>query len=479
MKGVWPFVVLTAAVRLAVFPWNQNVAGDAVARTWLALDWAAAPHWMTSFQDLTAQFGPLHLMLVGAASWLIPEPMLVGRLVSLGFGVATVLPLYALAARLSGEKGAAAAATAFAVWGLHVQVSTTAASEALCLWCALHACDGLARWFDGGARRWLGWAALSLSLGCAVRYDLWLWIPLLTVSVALRRGVRWAVVFGAGAASFPTLWMLGNWLAVGDPLAPLRYIDDFHRQWAQAELAAWGPVWFRLGTAAFWPACALLSLSPVAAWWGGRGLWRALRTRREWAWLVALVVVPAALSSLRGAVLTSFVPLARFTVKELALLVVLVGPGVERSRWGLWVAALWTVGWATASVTLGGAGEQLAPLSAVSRNPARLHATLADLRTRTASAAQGVLVLDADPRGYDELQLKAYGGLPRERVANLRAKNFDLVLAAGEWRWLVKFDGGSLPVEPTPEGDLVFRGVRFVPSPATPNSPRVYLRAQP
>lgn len=479
MKGPWPAAALAAAVRLAVLPWNQNVAGDAVARTWLALDWAQAPHWMTSWQDLTAQFGPLHLMLVGAASWLVPSPMLVGRLVSFVFGVATVWPVHALALRLSNEAGARAAGFAFALWGLHVQASTTAASEALCLWCALLTCDGVARFFGGAGQGALVTAGLALSAGCAVRYDLWLWVPLLVVAVWARRGLRPAVLFAALAAAFPLAWLWGNWAASGDPLAPVRYIDAFHQRWAVAELEAWGPLWFRLGAATFWPACAVLSLSPLVAWWGAKGLWATLTARRDWLWLGALVVLPALLYTLRGALLTSFVPLARFTVKELALLVVLAGAAASSVRWGLGLAAGWLVAWAALSVSPLAGAEQLAPLSALSRNPRRLQPALQALAQETTGTTDGVLVLDADPLGYDELQLKAYGGLPRERVANLRAKNFEPVLASGEWRWLVKFEGGALPVDVLENGALRFRGVRFVPVSTAAGGPRLLVRAQP
>src|SRR5262245_10474255 len=62
-------LLLVAALvpRLAVFPINENLYGDAVARTELAERWLKEPHVIRSFGDGAQQFGPLHLYLVGAA----------------------------------------------------------------------------------------------------------------------------------------------------------------------------------------------------------------------------------------------------------------------------------------------------------------------------------------------------------------------------------------------------------------------------
>src|SRR5262245_18990494 len=121
------------AMRLAVFPFATNVWGDAIARTWLAFDWAAHPHVPTSYHDGVLQFGPLHIVLVGLVGIVWPEATPGGRIVSLLFGVASIVPLMAVARRLFGERAAVVAALVLSLWGLHIQCSTTAASEALCL----------------------------------------------------------------------------------------------------------------------------------------------------------------------------------------------------------------------------------------------------------------------------------------------------------------------------------------------------------
>src|SRR5262249_29393918 len=146
----------------------------AVVRTELAKAWLTNPHWIGSAADGAHQFGPLHLYLVGAALWVWPAPEHAARLVSLVFGVASVVPLFYLTKRLFDETAAVWASLGLAVWGLHIQVSTTGGSEALGLFLFLSA---LALYAKGRAENtvWplLG-AAVFMNLMCATRYDGWL-----------------------------------------------------------------------------------------------------------------------------------------------------------------------------------------------------------------------------------------------------------------------------------------------------------------
>src|SRR5687768_4777367 len=66
-------VAATLLPRALVFPLNENLHGDAVARTELAERWARDPHWIASFDDGAYQFGPLHLYAVGATLWAWPD----------------------------------------------------------------------------------------------------------------------------------------------------------------------------------------------------------------------------------------------------------------------------------------------------------------------------------------------------------------------------------------------------------------------
>ena len=95
---------MAAAPRLILFPFAENVAGDAVVRSWLAHAWAQHPHFIGASSQGCLQFGPLHLVLVGMTEWLVGSEFLAGRVLSLLAGVVSVLPLFALTKRLFSER---------------------------------------------------------------------------------------------------------------------------------------------------------------------------------------------------------------------------------------------------------------------------------------------------------------------------------------------------------------------------------------
>src|SRR5215831_17385561 len=131
-------LICTAAVpRLILLPLNEYLYGDAVMRTELADRWAAHPHWISSFADGVFQFGPLHLYLMGFLLQVWPAREHVGRVLSLFFGVLSVVPLFWLTRRLMGQRAAIWACLAFSAWGMHMQSSTSAASEALAIFLLL------------------------------------------------------------------------------------------------------------------------------------------------------------------------------------------------------------------------------------------------------------------------------------------------------------------------------------------------------
>src|SRR5262249_1453962 len=115
--------------RLAVFPWSENLYGDAVVRTELAQRWLQNPHWISHMDDGAFQYGPLHVYLVAGALALGIDREDAGRWVSLLFGVLTVLPLWSLSRRLAGIAGAWWAVAGLALWGVPIPMSTPPGSE--------------------------------------------------------------------------------------------------------------------------------------------------------------------------------------------------------------------------------------------------------------------------------------------------------------------------------------------------------------
>ncbi|HEX8703229.1 MAG TPA: glycosyltransferase family 39 protein [Myxococcaceae bacterium] len=471
-------LLLVAALvpRLGVFPVNENRFGDAVVRTELAERWLQQPHLIESFQDGALQFGPLHVYLVGAALTVLDREH-AGRAVSLLFGVLSVVPLFLLTRRLFGWRAGVWAGLAFAVWGMHVQFSTTAASEAVALFFMLCVFALYAQAFEERRFGPVFAAAVVLNLACALRYDAWLYIPLLALLPLLWAkdrvaAITLAVAFGLLCLPFPLLWMQGNELAHGDPFYPIQYIDAFHRDWVQGSLTGWRQWWFRVQSLFFWPGTAVLTLTPGVAVLGMVGMVKAWRERPETRWVVLAALVPTAYYTFRAAVLANFVPLGRFTVTQLVLLLPFVALGFsawtgawsERSRkvaLGGIIALALAVPVAMGLYTFredGGARELFRPVSPTSTN---LQPVMRAVRfiEEEVTAKGGALALDADA-GYQDLQLGFFTGLPDERLVRLRWPDFRERLEQKRPEYLVRFDEGALVREPgvTLEGRMLTVG---------------------
>lgn len=257
-------LALVALPRLIVFPFAENVAGDAVVRSWLAHAWLEQPHLIGSSLQGCVQYGPLHLVLVAFVEWLTGSEHLAGRLLSLIVGTLSAWPLFALARRVFSDRAAWWSVIVFSLWPLHIQASTTAASEALSGLFVLMAVAAVARALDTGEREVLFAGALALTVGAAVRYDVWLWAPLLALVVWWQnRSFGRAFFFGAIAASFPVAWLLGHLVDTGDLLFPIRVIDDYHRTWFRSESAIWGEQAYRFIVLGFWPLTAAVDRKSV------------------------------------------------------------------------------------------------------------------------------------------------------------------------------------------------------------------------
>ncbi len=316
---LWLVVAAVLVPRLAVYAFTENVYGDSVIRTELGMRWAADPHFIRSWQDGPFQFGPLHVYLTGIAYWLWPVKEHAARVVSLLLGLGSAFPLFFLTRRLFDRRAALFAVLGFGLWGMHWNLSTTAASEALGLFTVLACLAALARAFDTRETWALAGAAVALQAACATRYDSWLLLPLLALLVWQRLGFATAFRFGLFCLPFPLFWLWGNLHFTGDALGPIRDISGFHKAWVADGVSRYGSLGARLIGLGFWPGAALFTLSPLLSALGFAGMARAFKARPEVRWVLWVALLPTAYFAFRMAVLQDFVPLARFTVNQLVL----------------------------------------------------------------------------------------------------------------------------------------------------------------
>jgi hypothetical protein len=150
------------------------------------------------------------------------------------------------------------------------------------------------------------------------------------------------------------------------------------------------------------------------------------------------------------------VPLARFTVGQLALALpfVALGFGTVAARLSapvrhglVGVTALIAVAMPAwlGMFTLGaeqGAAAALIPVSPVSTNPPSVMEVARFLGKRVAPES-GLVVLDADAK-FRDLQVGFFSGLPEERLARVRWDDFESKLTAQTPDYLVRVEGGDL-----------------------------------
>ncbi len=472
-------VVLFGVVRGAVFPFAENLYGDAVVRAELAERWAAEPKILRSFQDVY-QFGPLHTYVSGVFLKVWPSREHAPRLAMLLVGVLLAIPMFRIGRRLFSVRAGVVAALAASVWSLHVQSSTTAASEALGLTLIFFAIDHLFEGVDEQRFGPLALSALYLNLACATRYDAWMYAGLFPLVVAFSgtdRIASWtrAVVYAPLNAVFPLWWMQQNENAMGDPLYPIHYIDRYHASWVSDGIGWLGSGLFRLHNLFFWPMTLVGTCSLLVGLFAIAGLVRAF-VKKENRPLALLVVVPTAFFAFRGAVLLDFSPLARFAMVQVGLALLFVSDGFDwtcgrlpkparRTVAGLAGALavatpLW-LGWFTAWKS-GQWPDMLRPVTPLSTLPVDQMAVARYLKQH-ASASDWALI-DEDAR-YVDINVAFFTGLPEDRLIRRRWENFEKQLGLSQGKlWLFTLPGGKLASEnelPVGEAQLSWRGRSF------------------
>ncbi|HEV3032168.1 MAG TPA: glycosyltransferase family 39 protein, partial [Polyangia bacterium] len=217
-RGTLRVLALAFVLRAAIFPFADNKQGDAPMRALvaqrLALDPACAAKPRTY-----CQFGPLHPMLMAPLAAVDRDLPRSSRALSFAAGMLTFLPLIRLARRLVGVARAELAALGLAASPLHIQASTTAASEALYLLLFVVMLERLTRALqddEAGLGPFAVAGALA-SLAAVTRYDAWLALPATVAAAwvfargpagaARTRRARGLAVFAACAAALPAAWM--------------------------------------------------------------------------------------------------------------------------------------------------------------------------------------------------------------------------------------------------------------------------------
>jgi hypothetical protein len=420
-------LALAVALRVGLFAFADNKHGDAPMRALVAERMVLDPS-SAAAPRTYCQFGPLHTTLMRPFIALDRYAPRSTRYLSLLTGIAVFFPFLAFARRLVGREHAALATFLLAVSPLHLQASTTAASEALYLLLWVAALERLLAALEAdpaGAGRRLGTFALAgllASLAAVTRYDAWLALPLTVVAAWwLAPGRRAAVlpglaVFSAAAALLPVAWLGWGAVAGGDALFFAHYITADHAGLAASAAARYGAALGRLRQLGVWSLAFVAAMTLPGALLAGAAL---ARGRRALSGSMRLVVVaalgPPAIYLFRGLAFQSFEPLARFALVPGALLLPLAASRVplERARAFRAVAfasaALWALGvWLVATTGRARIWAGAESTGALTRLDSEDRALAAWLRAHRPPGAPVMI----EPRAFAEIGIAHAAGVP-------------------------------------------------------------------
>jgi len=452
-RRLWLALALAAAARLAPLFLGYEHYGDSPVRIEAAERWAAQPHLWRGFAE-SFQYGPLHLTLLGLAGRLLGDRVAGARALSLLCGLAGVALLFRLARRERGVEAAWWAALGLALSPLHIQASTTGASEAVFLALFLGALVLL-------LEDRLVLAAVALGAAGLVRYDGWMYLPLFALLYYWRkRDAARALGFACLAAAPALFWMWVNHKYAGDAFAPIRYIDQDHAALAQMALHWFGQLRWRAYGLVYWPLAVLLLATPVLGWFALRGSFNQLVERLPGRDLVALAWLPALYLTFRTAVLADFRPMARFAMVPAAIsLLFAFGPSLVR-----WRAVALAVLVATPLALFGASwnregavAEWARPLSPVSSLPPGIAQAAQWLKHN--SSPEDIVLLDG-VWDYLDIPLAFAAGLPDHQwIRASWTDDFERRLARHQPTLAVLLYQGRLG--DWTKDEFGFRGVRF------------------
>jgi len=285
--SVWLVAAIALAVKLALYPFSQQVDADAVSRILTSEAWAGDPHWI-----VTGVWAPFHYYLNGLVIMLFQSRDAAPVLVNILFSVLTLFPLYYFTRREFSHNGAVAVTFFFAISPVVFRYSFLVMAETPALFFIALTMNQLSL-----ALRNLKWkdfvlAGFFLTLASGFRYEAWLLIALFGLLILIHGRRKQALVFGLAASVFPLTWMIQNYLATGDAM----YSISANSRWTLDVMGTNKQVDFEsmLRRIWFFPFSWLIAFGPPLAWIVARQMIRMLGrenfNRHEARWMLPFAI---------------------------------------------------------------------------------------------------------------------------------------------------------------------------------------------
>ena len=461
-RALWKVFAVAAVVRLACFPFAENKQCDAPMRSLLAERMNTQPGAAADPRGFF-QYGPLPIEVMRPFMLVDRDARRSSRWPSLLAGLAVFAPFFSLASRMGATEPAALmlAGLALALSSLHVQVSTTAASEALYLFLFVSTLDRLHAALSARRFRDFLLAGLLGSLAAVTRYDMWLSLPSAAAAALWcgrrdRRPVTEVALFLGASAVFPVAYLAWLRATTGDPLFFAHFIRHDHATMAAAVSSRLGPGIARLRQIVIWLLAFAAAMTPLPF----VALAGVLRHPPQLSVATRVVLIaalaPIVVYLIQGLVFGQFEPLARFAIVPGTVLLPIAAvelarwrsaPRSPRARIGLSAGLAVALGLMTALLAHAGPGRiwgGAESFEAVTRLDPEDRA-LARFLEAHVRPEEGVFI---DPLGFSDIAIAHAARIPAGRTATLawtrtpsptvaetRARTFASWFAAHDWSW--------------------------------------------
>lgn len=211
----WILICLIGLLaRLAFLPFSHVVDPDVLSRIYISWEWLQKPHLIS-----TAVWPPLHFYIMSFFLWILPFDVLTPKLLHIAFAVGTAIPMYYFIKNEFNEKGAFWATLFYQLSPIVFRNSFHALAETPFVFfvaCTLYFISELFKQKEQTKNAI--WAGILLTIACGIRYEGWVFIGFFGIITWIRSGFKNAFIFGVFSMIFPLYWMIGNYMAEGDPL---------------------------------------------------------------------------------------------------------------------------------------------------------------------------------------------------------------------------------------------------------------------
>ncbi len=482
---IFGLFLIVLIIRVVAFIFSKNYTWDSVERVILAQRWLENPFLITDAK-LPQQHTIMPIYLVGIGMGIWNNPLITPRFVNLIIGSLTIFPFFLLVKLLFDKRTAIYSALFFSFFTLHVRSSVIASSEAPFIFFLLFSLFFLFKFKSSGKIAGLICSALFLNLACMTRYNGWMYIPLLCLllpkdledlknTFLLKGKTKYHILIFAGISLvFPVSWMIGNYMAFGDPLYPIHISTDYTLELIEQSFLrvdglkeAFG---FRFYYLAFWPAVVFLSMTPVIAIFSFSGVIYSIYRRKH----LSLILLSGAIYLwFTYKIMTkTFILMPRFTMDPSILVLPFAVIGMDKflshldRAWRRLLAGLIALGiitslffiiWASKrdATTL---GSRLSEISPVSRLATFQEDIISFLNDNT--GPEDRVVIDHDSK-YAENEIMFYSDLDMKQFIagfeNFQSREkFSGILISERPKYVIYSTNGHLPgIWDTSSGDAV------------------------